>query len=203
MHINDEGLQIIKDSEGLRLKAYRDSGGVLTIGYGHTSAAGAPAVTTGMRITAEEANEILRRDVMVAEDDVRALVKVPLNENQFSALTSFLFNLGREQVQSSTLIRKLNAGADPAAEFDRWVYDDGVKLNGLVKRRAKERALFSKPISGAPVESVEHRLQRQLAALGLYAGKIDGHWGPLSRAAMEAFGRARDTIAALQSQTEN
>ena len=187
MQINDAGLQIIKDSEGLRTTAYYDTGNVMTIGYGHTSAAGAPKVVKGMTITAAEAEEILRRDVAGAEKDVLALVKVPLNENQFSALVSFVFNLGRAQVADSTLLRKLNAGADPASEFDRWIYDNGKRLEGLVKRRAKERALFEKPVSGAPKESAQTRLQRELAALGLYTQKIDGIWGNGSQAALDRF----------------
>ena len=178
---------MIKDSEGLRTKAYLDTGNVLTIGYGHTSAAGAPKVVKGMTITAAEAEEILRRDVAGAEKDVLALVKVPLNENQFSALVSFVFNLGRAQVADSTLLRKLNAGADPASEFDRWIYDNGKRLEGLVKRRAKERALFEKPVSGAPKESAQTRLQRELAALGLYTQKIDGIWGNGSQTALDKF----------------
>ena len=174
MQINDAGLQIIKDSEGLRTRAYYDTGNVLTIGYGHTSAAGAPKVVKGMTITAAEAEEILRRDVAGAEKDVLDLVKVPLNENQFSALVSFVFNLGRVQVAESTLLRKLNAGADPASEFDRWIYDNGKPLEGLRKRRAKERALFEKPVTGAPRESARTRLQRELAALGVRVPRVLG-----------------------------
>ncbi|MDS9468223.1 glycoside hydrolase family protein [Paracoccus sp. MBLB3053] len=197
MKTNDAGLQVIKDSEGLRLTAYYDSGRVLTIGYGHTSAAGSPRVAVGMTITAAEADEILRRDVAGAEAGVAELVTIDLTENQFSALVSFVFNIGRGQFAASTLLRKLNAGADPASEFDRWIYDDGVRLNGLVTRRAKERALFEKPIAGTPAESRQKQLQRQLAALGLYTAKIDGIWGPLSRSALEKFELAAERILAL------
>lgn len=153
MRINSAGLAIIKDREGLRLTAYRDSGGVLTIGYGHTSAAGAPAVKAGMTITKAEAETILSRDVAWAERAVAELVKVPLTENQFSALVSFTFNLGPDQVWDSTLLRKLNAGdyAGAAAQFDRWIYDNGKPQPGLVTRRRMERALFETPPIPIPV----------------------------------------------------
>ncbi len=196
MKTNDAGLQIIKDSEGLRTKAYRDTGNILTIGYGHTSAAGAPKVTEGMTITAAEADEILRRDVAGAEKDVADLVKVPLNENQHGAMVSFTFNLGRGQVAKSTLLRKLNDGdyAGAAAEFPKWIYDNGAVQNGLITRRAKERALFE----ASATADHKKALQRELAALGLYKGNIDGIWGAGSQKALDAFNQAADRIAALE-----
>lgn len=200
MKINEAGLQIIKEFEGLRLKAYRDTGGVLTVGYGHTSAAGDPRVTTGLIITEDEADAILRRDVAGAERDVAALVTVPLNENQFSALVSFVFNLGRSKVANSTLIRKLNAGQDAAPEFDRWVYDNGKKLNGLVRRRAAERSLFETPVEGALDPRVE--LQTILHRLGLYTARVDGAWGPKSQAALQSFNTIAADVADLQTQLE-
>lgn len=105
------GINLIKSFEGCKLKAYQDSAGVWTIGYGHTS-----GVYSGMTIT----------------------------QNQFDALVSFTFNLGSGKLESSTLLKKLNQGniADAANEFDRWVYADGKKLNGLIARRAAEKELF-------------------------------------------------------------
>ncbi|MTH76301.1 glycoside hydrolase family protein [Paracoccus aestuariivivens] len=194
MKTNNAAFALIREFEGLRTTAYYDTGNVLTIGYGHTSAAGAPRVMAGMKITAAEAAEILTRDVVGAESDVAEMVKVPLTENQFGALVSFVFNLGRGQVASSTLLRKLNAGdyAGAAEQFGRWIYDDGVKLDGLIRRRAAERALFE-----AGAATPEHEMQTILAALGLYTSKIDGKWGPRSQAALDAFNLARDRIAAL------
>lgn len=140
-HINAAGLQIIKDAEGLRLVAYKDTGGVWTIGYGHTG----PEVKRGLRITAERAEELLREDVREAEEAVERLFP-KTTANQFSALASFVFNLGEGRVAKSTLRRLHNAESYRAAgaQFGRWVYDNGVKLNGLVKRRAAERELYSR-----------------------------------------------------------
>lgn len=145
MRTSDRGVELIKRYEGLRLVAYLDTGGVPTIGYGSTS-----GVELGDAITPEGAERLLRKDLREAEDAVTVLCKVPLSQNQFDALASFTFNLGYGQVASSTLLRKLNAHNYSGAqnEFKRWVYDNGVKLNGLVKRREAEAQLFgAKPAS--------------------------------------------------------
>ncbi len=142
--INRDGLRIVKGFEGLELRAYQDSVGVWTIGYGHTAAAGPPDVYPGQTITEAQAEEILRRDLRKFESGVRDVVKVPLNSDQFSALVSFSFNVGVGALANSTLLRKLNArdyqGA--ANEFPRWVKAGGQTLQGLVRRRDAERALF-------------------------------------------------------------
>lgn len=139
MHISDAGLALIRQSEGLRLRAYLCPAGIPTIGYGSTA-----GVKMGQTITAERAEELLREDLRQFEAAVSRLVKVPLSQGQFDALTSFAFNLGAKSLEKSTLLRLLNAGDYPgaAAQFDRWVYASGKKLSGLVKRRAAERALF-------------------------------------------------------------
>lgn len=141
-HINAAGLQILKDAESLRLVAYQDTGKVWTIGWGHTG----PEVKQGLRITRDRADELLVLDVAQAEADVARLFPVT-TDNQFSALVSLVFNLGSKQISTSTLRRLHNAGdyAGAAKQFGRWVHDNGVKLNGLVKRRAAEAALYSKP----------------------------------------------------------
>lgn len=143
LKINDAGLEIIKFYESLRLRPYRDTGGVWTIGWGHTKTA---EQYLGKSITREKADELLRQDVLVAEQDVLKHTYVPLTENQFSALVSFVFNLGGPAYAKSTLRKLLNAGQykDAAGQFQRWVYDNGVKLNGLVKRRETEKQLFLK-----------------------------------------------------------
>lgn len=148
--INQEGIAKIKQWEGLRTRAYKDSGGVLTIGYGHTSAAGAPEVKAGMTITEAEAEQILRRDLAIFEKRVSNLVKVGLTDNQFAALVSFDFNTGA--LHKSTLLKKLNAGDYDAvpSEMLRWVHAGGKKVEGLANRRAAEAGLWAK---GAPVAS--------------------------------------------------
>lgn len=154
--LNKAGADLIKSYEKLVLDAYQDSGGVWTIGYGHTSAAGKPYPKAGMKITEAEANAIFARDVVKFEQAVRKHVKVPLNDNQFSALVSLCFNIGEGNFSKSTLVRKLNAGDyDGAAnEFKRWKYDNGKVLRGLVRRRVSEEVLFR---SGKPVQSVPNK----------------------------------------------
>lgn len=139
MKVSNNGINLVKRFEGLELKAYRDSVGILTIGYGHTH-----AVKAGDIITGEQADAILREDLQVAELTVNTNVKVKLTQGQFDALVSFVFNLGSGNFVKSTLIRKLNAGdyAGSADEFGKWVNAGGKKLPGLVKRRAAEREVF-------------------------------------------------------------
>lgn len=148
MKTSDRGIALIKHHEGVRLTAYADPVGVLTIGYGHTSAAGAPQVTPGMKITQAGADAILRQDLAKFEKYVTDAVKVPLNQNEFDALVSFTFNLGPGNLRSSTLLKKLNAGdrAGAADEFLKWTKAGGKTLPGLVKRREAERALFLTPM---------------------------------------------------------
>ena len=133
------GLDIVKEAEGLRLSAYLCPAGIPTIGYGHTK-----GVKLGDTCTREQAEEWLEKDFFMAKQDVKAVVRVPLSENQLDALASFVFNLGVRKLTQSTLLKKLNAGdySGAAAEFDKWVFAGKVKLNGLIKRRAKERKLF-------------------------------------------------------------
>ena len=134
-----KGLDIVKEAEGLRLSAYLCPAGIPTIGYGHTK-----GVKLGDTCTREQAEEWLENDFFMAKQDVKAVVKVPLKENQLDALASFVFNLGVRKLIQSTLLKKLNAGdySGASAEFDKWVFAGKVKLNGLIKRRAKERKLF-------------------------------------------------------------
>lgn len=130
---------LIKKWEGLRLKAYKDTGGVWTIGYGHTATA-----RPGMVITLQEAEYLLAKDVKWAVQGVKDLFVVPLTHGQRSALVSFVYNLGVSQVAGSTLRRKLNAGDYQGAskEFLRWVYDNGQFIQGLKNRRKDEVRKF-------------------------------------------------------------
>ncbi|MBM3603623.1 MAG: lysozyme [Alphaproteobacteria bacterium] len=155
MQTSEKGIALIKAHEGLRLEAYPDPAhgwSVPTIGYGHTSAAGSPPVTKGMRITEAGATEILRTDLRKFERYVMDAVTVPLNQNQFDALVSFTFNLGPGNLRNSTLLRKLNARdyAGAADQFGQWVKAGGKTLPGLVKRRKAERDLFLTPVEASP-----------------------------------------------------
>ena len=144
MKVSAAGINLIKEFEGVRLKAYKCPAGVYTIGVGHTSAAGPPVVKPGMEITNAQAMKILAQDLVQFEDGVEAAVKVPLSQNQFDALVSFAFNVGLGAFQKSTLLRKLNAGQYDAvpAELMKWTKAGGTELPGLVRRRRAEAALW-------------------------------------------------------------
>ena len=139
MKISANGIGLLVHFEGFRDKAYRDSAGVWTIGYGSTK-----GVHAGQRITRDQAAIRLADDVAKAEADVSLLVNVPLTQGQFDALVSFVYNLGAGALARSTLIRRLNSGdySGAADEFMKWVKAGGRRLQGLVRRRAAERALF-------------------------------------------------------------
>jgi len=156
--VNKAALDLIVEFEGLRTSAYPDPAhgwSVPTIGIGHTSAAGKPEVYMGMKITEAEAYEILERDLAEFADHVRRVVKVPLTDNQFGALTSFTFNLGMGNLNRSTLLKKLNAGdyEGAADEFKKWDRAGGKKLKGLARRRAAEAALFRSGATASPIPS--------------------------------------------------
>jgi lysozyme len=141
--ISERGLAIIREFEGLRLKAYPDpaSGGdPWTIGYGHTL-----DVEPGDTCTLEEAEQWLLDDCADAEVAILRHVKVPLSQGQLDALISFVFNLGAGNFAKSTLLRKLNAGDHVGAwqEFGRWNKAAGKVMPGLSRRRAAEAKLFA------------------------------------------------------------
>ena len=144
MKTSPAGISLIQEFEGRRLEAYKCPAGIWTIGYGHTSAAGAPEVKPGMVITKQEANDILIRDLVKYENAVDRLVKVPLTQNQFDALVSFTFNVGEGALAKSTLLKKLNAGNYDAvpAELMKWTKGGDKELPGLVRRRRAEAAMW-------------------------------------------------------------
>ena len=144
MKTSEAGIDLIKQFEGCKLTAYKCPAGVWTIGYGHTTMAGEPTVVEGMKITAVEAANILKRDLRKFELGVGENVKVPLIQNQFDALVSFAFNCGLGALQKSTLLRKLNAGdyASVPAELMKWTKAGGKELPGLVRRRRAEAGMW-------------------------------------------------------------
>lgn len=145
MQMNEEGLALIRQFEGFRAQAYRDAVGVWTIGFGHTSMAGPPAVTRGMTVNQAEAETILARDVAQFAEALRKLITVELNDSQFSALVSFAYNVGIGNVRASSVLRAVNArdfGAVPR-RLQLWTKAGGRVLPGLVRRRAAEAALFA------------------------------------------------------------
>lgn len=130
---------MIRQFEGLRLRAYKCPAGIPTIGYGHTA-----GVKMGQEITRERAEELLRAEVVRFEGYVDRLVTVPLTQGQFDALVAWTYNLGPGALEKSTMLRRLNAGdyTGAADELERWNRAGGQVLAGLVRRRAAERALF-------------------------------------------------------------
>lgn len=140
-HITQNGLALIKRFEGFRAEPYLCPAGYWTIGYGHVIQ---NPKDYPYGLTEDEALEMLSHDVIRAEAAVLRLIAVPLTNGQFDALVSFTFNLGAGALQRSTLRRKINRSehADVSAEFMKWVWGGGRKLNGLVKRRAAEAKLY-------------------------------------------------------------
>lgn len=134
----------IKEHEGLRLKAYKDSVGVWTIGYGDTG----PDVVEGLVTTKEQAENRLRKRLVEFEGYVNKAVKVKLTQSQFDALVSLVYNIGPTNFSASTLLKKLNAGDYQGAADQFLVWNKGrvdgklVVIKGLSNRRTAERQLF-------------------------------------------------------------
>jgi len=145
MKLNQAGIKLMHDFEGCKLTAYLCPANVATIGYGNTYYEDGKPVKLGDTITQERANELFN---MIAEDfakRVRTLLRVTLNENQFSALVSFAYNAGVANLNKSTLLRKVNANpSDPTidAEFLKWNKANGQVLAGLTRRRTAESKLY-------------------------------------------------------------
>jgi GH24 family phage-related lysozyme (muramidase) len=141
-HINREGLNIIKECEGLTLEASLCLAGVPIIGYNSTV-----EVKLGQTITAEQAEMLLLKDLQRFEAAVSKLVTVPLSSNQFSALVSFVFNVGCAAFKTSTLLKQLNEGhyEEAAEQLLQWDKAGREFWPELTRRRHLERALFLKP----------------------------------------------------------
>ncbi|MDO4826413.1 MAG: lysozyme [Bacteroidia bacterium] len=139
MKASEKAYSLIRQSEGLRLTAYRCPAGVWTVGYGHTA-----GVVPGMGISLEQAEAFLRQDIETAEGIVNA-EHLNLRQCQFDALVSFVFNIGGGNFRKSTLLMKVKVNPDDNSimdEFLRWVYAKGKVLPGLQKRRLAEMKLY-------------------------------------------------------------
>lgn len=143
MNISEKGLNLIKKFEGLMLNAYRDQAGILTIGYGHTG-----DVKLGQVIDQEKADEYLENDLNNTQSFINEHVICELNQNQYDALCSLVFNIGSGNFEKSTLFKLLNSSEYERAsrEFIRWnkitVNDVKEVSAGLTKRRYEEQQLF-------------------------------------------------------------
>lgn len=139
MKTSPKGIALIKEFEGLRLKAYKCPGGVWTIGYGHTA-----GVKHGMAISERQAEEYLKADLIAFEKYLNGL-GLAINQNQFDALISFIYNVGTGNFSSSTLLRRVRVNPQDNSimdEFLRWVYSKGRVLPGLQRRRLAEMKLY-------------------------------------------------------------
>lgn len=144
MKTSREGIALIKRFEGLRLNAYKDSVGVWTIGYGHTSMAGEPKVTPGLKISAQQAEDILVNDLVKYEAAVSRALKRSPSQQQFDAMVSLCFNVGPGAFARSRVVRYFNSG-DFAAAADAFLSfrkAGGRVLPGLEARRKAERDFF-------------------------------------------------------------
>ena len=145
MRISPRGLSLLKQFEGCILVPYKDSAGLYTIGYGHLIADGKTLPDSAKyKITQKQADLLLKYDVVPREKAVERLCTVPLSQNEFDALVSFVFNLGAGCFQRSTLRQKLNRGdkAGAAKVLLRYNRAGGKVIKGLVNRRMAEFKLF-------------------------------------------------------------
>ncbi|MBO8415062.1 MAG: lysozyme [Proteobacteria bacterium] len=139
------GLELIKHFEGFKATAYFCPAHKPTIGYGHTGNDVTEADVNVKTITQAEAEALLRADLKIAENGVKSHCNVPLTQCQFDALVSFTYNLGAGNLKSSTLLKMLNASDFTGAEaqFPRWCKSGGKTVDGLLRRRHAEAALFA------------------------------------------------------------
>ena len=140
MNISNEGISLIKKFEGCELESYQDSVGVWTIGYGHTK-----NIKEGMTISKEQADNMLLNELDEYCEYVEKAVDVTLKQCEFDALVAWTYNLGSTNLNNSTMLKVLNAGdkEDVPAQMKRWNKAGGKVLEGLVRRREAEAALFA------------------------------------------------------------
>lgn len=146
--ISELGFAIIREFEGFSSVAYHDTGGVWTIGFGTIKYPNGKRVVKGDVCTQSEAEQWLKNDSKWVDACLDKNIKVNLNQNQFDALASFVYNVGETAFLKSTMLSLINQNSmiSTASQFDRWVFDNGKRIQGLVNRRAKERKLFEKAL---------------------------------------------------------
>ena len=144
MSVSNLGVDLICGFEGKRLVAYDDGVGVWTIGFGTTIYPNGIKVKKGDTCTEAQAKSYMAHDLKKFEQAVNGAVNIPLNQNQFDALVSLAYNIGTGAFNKSTLVKKLNAGdiRGAADQFDVWINAGGKRMQGLVNRRAREKALY-------------------------------------------------------------
>lgn len=140
------GITLVATHEGQSFSAYPDpatGGAPWTICKGHTG----KDVYRGLTVTQDQCDVWFAQDLKVAESGVQALVRVPLRQGEYDAYSSFVFNAGRKNFSTSTMLRKLNAGDHKGAcnEFPKWRYANGMVMQGIVVRRTAEQTECHKP----------------------------------------------------------
>lgn len=191
-------LDKIKAWEGKSLVSYKDDAGVWSIGFGHTTNAGMPVVTPGMKISELEAETILRRDLSKFEERVNRLVTVPITDNQFGCLVSFDFNTGA--LDKSSLLKKLNKEDYECvpSELMKWnkITVNGRKVTspGLVNRRAAEAGLWA---TGAFVASAHTSVAPETKPLKTSRTVAGGSIAATTVAAGGVINETKDQISDL------
>jgi lysozyme len=145
MKLNNRGINVMHEFEGIKLDAYLCPANVPTIGWGNTRYEDGTPVKMGETISRERADELFKNIAESFSQGVRDLVSSDLTENQFSALVCFAYNVGLANLKRSTLLRKVNANPDDPsirAEFLRWNKAGGRELTGLTRRRKAEADLY-------------------------------------------------------------
>jgi len=195
MKISAIGVQAIALREGRVLHTYQDTRGILTIGVGHTSAAGPPIVTEGMVITASQCDEILARDLGKFEDAVNRAIKAPISQNAFDACVSLAFNIGAPGFMGSSVVRDINNGDMDAAADAFLLWDHPPELLG---RRKGEQAQFLRPDAPVPGPGTAENPEAPHGSIAWVQAKlndneanpkldVDGDLGPATIAAVKAF----------------
>jgi lysozyme len=147
MKVNKLGIDMMHHFEGCKLQAYQCSAKVWTIGWGNTYYQDKRPVKQGDVITQAQANELFEMVMNEFAIEVRKALTKQLNENQFSALVCFAYNVGIGNLKKSTLLRKANINPNDetiAGEFAKWNKAGGKVLNGLTRRRLAEAELYFK-----------------------------------------------------------
>lgn len=137
--VSAKGRRLIETWEGRELEAYKDGGGVWTIGVGHTG----PDVKPGMKITEAECDMLF--DLDLDEHCIEPFLgNSPTNDNEYAAMTSLAFNIGLERFRNSTVLKrhKLGNKMGAANAFLLWRFDNGQPVKGLLRRREAERRVY-------------------------------------------------------------
>lgn len=203
--ISPKGSSFIKQHEGKVLRAYKDTAGIWTIGYGHTSAAGPPNVTPNMRLTSNEVNKLFNHDIQKYANDIITTFPTK-NQNIFDGSVSFHYNTGA--IAKASWVKLFKSGADRRSEIslNKWVRSGGKITPGLVRRRREEadiifRNKYPAIQRGANIVRVTiqdqeiHEAQTILQNKGFYASTIDGLLGPHTKAAVLEYQKTHPNLS--------